>query len=165
MYSKTTNIYVLVTFCIDSWQRSWGRHCTFNTFGHRMAHLSATFAMVGSSDTTRFGSLEFPTLPPVGMWVPPIYEPSQTFFFRSLDFVADRLGVLRLREEALVPAPIRGGASSVGSRTLGDLNDEAPVLRSEPTLGSNPTVSNVHTVIYSLFNIFHQFSRGTPLSP
>ena len=45
-------------------------------FGHRMAHFSATFAMVGSGDTIRFGSLEFPALPPVGMWVPPVFEPS-----------------------------------------------------------------------------------------
>ena len=45
-------------------------------FGHRMAHFSTTLAMAGSNDTTLFGSLEFPTLPPVGMWVPPIFEPS-----------------------------------------------------------------------------------------
>ena len=57
-----------------------------------------------------------------------------------------------------------GGVPSVGSRTPDDLNDEVPALRSEPMLGSNPTVSNIHTVIYSLFTIFHQFSRGTPLS-
>ena len=31
-YGKTTNIYMLVTFCTDSWRRSWGRRCTFNTF-------------------------------------------------------------------------------------------------------------------------------------
>ena len=31
-YSKTTNIYVLVTFCTNSWCRPWGRRCTFNTF-------------------------------------------------------------------------------------------------------------------------------------
>ena len=43
-------------------------------FGHRMAHFSATFAMVGSGDTIRFSSLEFPTLPLVGMWVPPVFE-------------------------------------------------------------------------------------------
>ena len=29
MYSKTTNIYMLVSFCIDSWRRPWGRRCTF----------------------------------------------------------------------------------------------------------------------------------------
>jgi len=72
--------------------------------------------------------------------------------------------VIHLHEEALVLAPIEGGASSVGSGTPGDLNDEAPMLRSEPTLGSNPTVSNIHTVIYSLFTIFRWFSRGTSLS-
>ena len=45
-------------------------------FGHQMAHFSATFAMAGSSDMTRLGSLEIPALPPVGMWVPPVFEPS-----------------------------------------------------------------------------------------
>ena len=44
------------------------------------------------------------------------------------------------------------------------LNDETPVLHSEPTQGSNPTVSNVHTVIYSLFTIFCRLSGGTPFS-
>ena len=118
-----------------------------------MAHLFAIFGMVGSSDMIRFGSLEFPALPPVGTWVSPDFEPSQTFLFGSLDFVADRLGVLHLREEALVPAPT-GGAPSVGSRTPGDFNDEAPALRSEPAQGSNLTVSNVRFVIYSLFTVF-----------
>ena len=28
-YDKTTNIYVLVTFCTDSWRRPWGRRRTF----------------------------------------------------------------------------------------------------------------------------------------
>ena len=101
-----------------------------------MTHLSTIFDMAGSSDTIRFGSLEFSTLSPVGMWVPPVFEPLQSFLFGSLDFVADRLGVLHLREEALVLAPV-GGASSVGSGTPSNLNDEAPALRSEPTLGSN----------------------------
>ena len=45
-------------------------------FGLRMAHFSTIYAMVGSSDMTRFGSLEFPILSPVGMWVPPVFEPS-----------------------------------------------------------------------------------------
>ena len=129
-----------------------------------MANLSATFAMAGSSDTTRFGSLEFPMLPPIGMWVPPIFEPSQAFLFGSLDFVADRLGVLHLHEEALVLAPIGGGAPSIGAGPPGDHSNEVPALRSEPTLGSNPTVSNVHTVLYSLFYIFRRLSGGTPLS-
>ena len=109
--------------------------------------------MAGSSDTTHFGSLEFPALPPVGMWVPPIFELSQAFLFGSLDFVADRLDVLHLRMEALVPTPV-GEAPSIGSGTLDDFNDEAHVLHSEQTLCSNPAVSKVHTVIYSLFTIF-----------
>ena len=85
-------------------------------FGHQMAHLFTVFIMTGSSDTICFISLEFPMLPPIGMWVPPIFEPSQTFLFGSLDFIADQLGVLHLHKEALVPAPIEGGAPSVGTR-------------------------------------------------
>jgi len=46
-----------------------------------MAHLSTIFDMAGSSDMIRFGSLEFSTLSPVGMWVPPVFEPLQTFLF------------------------------------------------------------------------------------
>ena len=45
-----------------------------------------------------------------------------------------------------------------------DFNDEASVLHSEQTLCSNPTVSNVHAVIYLLFSIFRQLPGGTPLS-
>ena len=128
-----------------------------------MAHFSATIAMAGSGDTIRFGTLEFTVLPPVGMWVPPIFEPSQAFLFGSMDFITDRLGVLHLHEEALVPAPV-GGTPSIGSRTHNDFNDEAPALQSEQTLCSNPTMSNVHAVIYSLFIIFRRLSRGTVLS-
>ena len=54
-----------------------------------MTHLSAVFGMAGSSDMTCFGSLEFPALPPVGMWVPPVFELSHAFLFGSLDFVID----------------------------------------------------------------------------
>ena len=45
-------------------------------FGHRMAHFSTTLAVVGLGDTIRLGSLEFPALSPIGMWVPPDLEPS-----------------------------------------------------------------------------------------
>ena len=129
-----------------------GKTLYVHTFGHRMVHFSATFAMVGSSDTTHFGSLEFPALPCVGMWVLPIFDPSQAFLFGSLDFVADRLGVLHLHEEAHVPAPI-GGTPSINSRTH-DFDDAASALLSEQALCSNPAVSNVDAVIYLLFFIF-----------
>ena len=89
-----------------------------------------------------------------GMWVPPVFVPLQTFLFGSLNFVADQLGVLYLYEEALVPMPIGGGAPSTGPRPPDNLNVETPALRFEPMLGSNPIVSNVHIVLYSLFNIF-----------
>ena len=129
-----------------------------------MAHFSATLAMAGSGDTIRFGSLEFPALSPVGMWVPPIFELAQAFLFESLDFVTNWLGVLQLREEAFIPAPI-GGAPSTGSGTHNDFSDATSALHSEQTLCSNPAVSNVHAVIYSLFSILRQLSGGIPLSP
>ena len=117
-----------------------------------MAHFSATLAMASSGDTIRFSSLEFPALSPVGMWAPPIFEPSQAFLFGSLNFVADRLGVLHLCEEAHVSAPI-GGAPSINSGMHG-FDNAASALLSEQTLCSNPTMSNVYIVIYLLFSIF-----------
>ena len=81
-----------------------------------MAHFSATLAVAGSGDTIRFGSLEFSALSPVGMWVPPIFEPSQTFLFGCLDFIADRLGVLHLHEEALVSVLVGGHPPSAMER-------------------------------------------------
>ena len=130
-----------------------------------MAHLSTIFGMTGSSDTICFGSLEFRTLPPVGMWVPPIFKPFQTFLFGSLDFITDRFGVLHFRKETLVLTPTGGGAPSTGHGPLDDLSVETPALRLEPMLGSNSTVSNVHIVLYSLFNTFRRLFEGTPLSP
>ena len=116
-----------------------------------MAHFSATPAVACSGDTIRFGSLEFPAPSPTGMRVPPLFELSQAFRFGSLDFIANRLDVLHLREEAHDPAPIRG-TSSIDSRTC-DFDGAASALHSEQTLCSNPAVSNIHTVIYSLFTI------------
>ena len=98
-----------------------------------MAHFSATLAVAVSGDTIRFSSLEFPALSPTGMRVPPVFEPSQAFLLGSLDFVADRLGILHLHEEALVPAPV-GGAPSIDLETPDDFNDEAPVLHSVLTI-------------------------------
>ena len=89
-----------------------------------------------------------------GMQVPLVFEPSQAFLFGSLDFVADWLGVLHLREEAHVPAPV-GGAPSIDSET----HD------SKQTLCSNPAISNTHAIIYLLFSIFRRLSGGTLLSP
>ena len=107
-----------------------GKTPYIHAFGHWMAHLSAIFVMTGSSDTIRFGSLEFPALPLVGMRVAPIFEPSHAFLFESLDFIADRLGILHLHKEALIPAPI-GGAPSIGSGTHVNFNDAASALHSE----------------------------------
>ena len=47
---------------------------------------------------------------------------------------------------------------------LDDFNDAASALHSEQTLYSNPTVSNMHTVIYSLFTISRRLSRGNILT-
>ena len=128
-----------------------------------MAHTSTTPTVVGSGDTIRFGSLEFPALSPTAMRVPPIFEPSQAFLFGSLDFVADRLGVLHLHEETRDPAPV-GETSSIDSGTR-DLNGAASTLHSKQTLCSNLTVSNIHAVIYLLRSIFRQISDGLLLSP
>ena len=81
-----------------------------------------------------------------------------------MDFVTDLLGVLRLHEEALVLTSTKGGALSIGLRPLDDPNVKTLALCLKPMLGSNPTVSNVHIVLYSLFNIFRRLSGGTLLS-
>ena len=127
-----------------------------------MAHFSITPTVVGSGDTIRFSSLEFPTLSPAGMRVPPVFEPFQAFRFGSLDFIADRLGILHLHEEARDPAPV-GGTSSINSRTR-DFDGAASTLHSEQTLYSNPAVSNIHVVIHLLCSILRQIPGGTPLS-
>ena len=59
--------------------------------------------------------------------------------------------------------PIRW-TPSIGSETHDDFNDEASMLHFEQTLCSNPAVSNVHTIIYSLFTISRRLSGGTVLS-
>ena len=127
-----------------------------------MTHFSATPTVADSGDTIRLGSLEYPALLPVGMRVPLIFEPSQAFLFGSLNFVANRLSVLHPREETHDPAPI-GETFPIDSRTC-DLNGVASTLHSEQTLCSNPTVSNIHAVMYSLFSIFHRLPSRTPLS-
>ena len=71
-----------------------------------------------------------------GMQVPLVFEPSQAFLFGSLDFIADRLGVLHLRKEGRDPAPIEGTSSiDFGTRNF---DGAASALHSEQTLCSNP---------------------------
>ncbi|XP_066320141.1 uncharacterized protein [Miscanthus floridulus] len=73
------------------------------------------------------------------MWVPLVFVPLQTFLFGSLGFITDRLGVLHLLEEVLIPASTGGGAPSTGLGPLDDLNVETLALHLEPMLGSNAT--------------------------
>ena len=94
-----------------------------------MAHFLTTPAMTGSGDMIRFGSSEYPALSLEGMQVPPVFEPSQAFLFGSLDFIADRLGVLHLREETRDSAPI-GETSSIDSG-MRDFYGMASALHSE----------------------------------
>lgn len=47
----------------------------------------------------RFGALEFLAVPRAGHWAPPLFQPSQSFHFGSLDFITDKLGSLHVREE------------------------------------------------------------------
>ena len=96
------------------------------------------------------------------MRVPLVFEPSQAFLFGSLDFVADRLGVLHLCEETREP-PVRE-MFSIDSGTR-DLNGAASALHSEQTLCSNPAMSNIHAILYLLHFIFRQTPGGLPLSP
>lgn len=71
--------------------------------GYRMVHLTITAHLVGASDTIHFDMLEFPAPVLAGTWIPPIFTPSQTFHFGSLDFVADQLGVHRRRAHCSAP--------------------------------------------------------------
>ncbi|XP_066307852.1 uncharacterized protein [Miscanthus floridulus] len=75
------------------------------------------------------------------------------------------VGSARLRAIPGLPLRKPGLCRRPARRTtpprMHDFDDAASALHSEQTLYSNPTVSNMCTVIYSLFTISHRSSGGT----
>ena len=150
-YDKTTNIYVLVTFCIDSWRRPWEdaiRSRLWSSDGPPFHHL-------WHGRLKRYDSLWLTGV----SYAPTCWDVGSSRLPAALDFPLRESRLCRrptwhtaFYEEALVLASTRGGALSTGLGPLDDPNIETLALRLEPILGSNSLVSNIHVVLYSLFN-------------
>ena len=96
-YGKTTNIYVLATFCTDSWRCPWGRRCTFNTFwssdGPVFRHLRHgglrrydSLRLTGVSRTPTcwdVGSTHLRAVPGLPLRKPRLHPPTGSVYYTS----------------------------------------------------------------------------------
>ena len=74
--------------------------------------------------------------------------PSQTFQFRSLEFVTDQLGALCLHEE---------------EASLAATEEPVPPPKPRLMMASNPAVEDINMVLFSLANVSRQLAGGPPL--
>ncbi|RLN08395.1 putative prpol [Panicum miliaceum] len=128
-----------------------------------MAFFINVIGADGKSAPLYFGSPVLSAPICAGPWSPPSVAHFQTFHFGSLDFVADHLGTLHLRENVIAPAVSEGASFIVNP--LAELDPEALAQRIKLLLGANPSASDVDMVMYSLSNVARQLSGGAPLPP